>query len=149
MKCKTAAINLWNYIRGNWFLILHLHPPIKWHACPILHCHSASISCCSAFKPWLMFFFFFFSWSGTSQERKTFWCGDRDRLSLWQPRQLALIISANGKMRKRFFASPTSNSSSLWQLRRHRAAGRMFTQTDYGNARRPWMEASHSQFRPD
>lgn len=84
-------------------------------------------------------FFFFFSWSGTSQERRTFWCSDRDRLSLWQPRQLALIISANGKMRKRFFASPTSNSSSLWQLRRHCAAGRMFTQTDYGNARcREW-----------
>lgn len=74
----------------------------------------------------------FSSWSGTSQERRAFWCRDRDRLSLWQPRQLALIISANGKMRGRFFASPTSDSSSPWQLRRRRAAGRMFTQPDYG-----------------
>lgn len=60
-------------------------------------------------------------------------------LSFWQRRQLELIISVNGKTRKRFFASPTSDSSPAWQLRWEPAAVRMFTETDCSDAGLQWM----------
>lgn len=146
MNCDDSAYKSLKWYKRWRTSNFHPHLPIRTDVCLIFYCQSASISCCSAFKPWLMLLFFFFlyliqhrSKKKPTKKKTNFWRSERNSLSLWQPRQLELIISANGKMRKRFFASPTSDSSSVWQLCRHRAAARMFMQTDYGNARQRWM----------
>lgn len=150
----TAPINLWNDIKGgeHWISILTCQldqTSVSYFTAKVHPFHVAL----HLNLDWYYFFFFLnlIHHRSKKKKKKTFWCSERNSLSLWQPRQLELIISANGKMRKRFFASPTSDSSSVWQLCHHRAAARMFMQTDYGNAGQRWMCvcACNSQFPLD